>query len=695
MAEDKAHVTEGEGEKAPPSRNEAARSAMRQTDRIQELRERLYARGAEPQHTERHTLTRPPVAPARSFNEPATNQPRAIYDELPHPPAQSPSAALQHALRAPAPATPLPTVATIEDMTHTKRARAYRLKLILAALVFFVGALVVSSGFLFFGNNKISGENITVEITGPLAVGGGEELNLQIVVANQNTVPIEAATLIVNYPPGTQSAREPGKELFSERLQLNNVESGEVVNVPVRAIVFGEENEKKNITVEVEYRVKGSNATFSKKADPLSFQISTSPIVLSVNSVKSLSSGQEVKLELTVQSNTTAELKELLVKMTAPAGFDFSKSTPEPVGGRDTWRIDTLKPGEKKTISLTGTLVGREEDAEHFFFSIGVPNERDRYNLASTLASITYDIQVERPFIELGMTVNGDTAETVVIDPSEVANITVSFKNSLDTAIYDGVVKVVVRGNALDEVNIDVDDGHYDSETNTITWDSVGRPSLKEILPGEDGDISFTLRPRSDTGRTPELTFSASVAAKRVFDDRVPQELEGTVARTIKIASVPKIKSSVLYSEVGPFKNTGPIPPVAEQETQYTFLLAADTGTNAVSGAEVTAVLPQYVQWLGNVSEGEVVSYNAANRTVTWRIGDMDAKDHEEVWVQVAFKPSLSQVGKTPTLLETQRFKATDRFTTTIVRSEAYALTTDLSNDPDAASRDGQVRASE
>lgn len=580
-------------------------------------------------------------------------------------------------------------------MTHTKRARAYRLKLILAALVFFVGALAVSSGFLFFGNNKISGENISIEVNGPLAVGGGEELDLQVVIANQNTVPIEAATLIVNYPPGTQSAREPGKELYSERLQLNNIESGEVVNVPVRAIVFGEENEEKNLTVEVEYRVKGSNATFSRKAEPLRFKISTSPIVMSVNSVKSLSSGQEVKLELTVQSNSTVDLNELLVKVTYPDGFDFTKATPEPVGGRDTWRIATLKPSEKKTITLTGTLTGREEEAQHFFFSVGVPNERDKFNLASVLASASHDIQVEQPFIDLGVTINGDAGETIVVDPKGAADVSITFKNSLDTAIYDGVVKVVLSGSALDEVNVDVDGGYYDSQNNTITWDSVGRSELKEILPGSSGEVTFTLRPRSDIGRTPELKFSASVAAKRVFDDRVPQELKGTVSRTIKIASVPKIKSSVLYSEVGPFTNTGPIPPVAEKETQYTFLLSADTGTNAVSGAEVTAVLPQYVKWLGNVSEGDVVSYSSVNRTLTWRIGDMDANDHEEVWVQVAFTPSLPQIGKTPTLLETQRFKATDLFTTTVVRSEAYALTTDLANDPDVTSRDGRVRASE
>jgi hypothetical protein len=76
-----------------------------------------------------------------------------------------------------------------------------------------------------------------------------------------------------------------------------------------------------------------------------------------------------------------------------------------------------------------------------------------------------------------------------------------------------------------------------------------------------------------------------------------------------------------------------------------------------------------------------------------WEIGDMDANSEKEVSMQVSFLPSLSQVGTTPTILEAQRFKATDRFTGTVVRAENPALTTSLFNDPNSDLSDGKVRA--
>ncbi len=675
-----AEVSNGE-EPKNESKAPTARDRVVNADSIGSLRERLYARGKAPEQTSRHPL----AAPGGQSTERSDTVRRAIYDA-----SLTPKTAVPHTA-VPEKAS-LPTLASIDGMIQKKRARAYRLKLALGAVVFFVGALLVSSGFLFFGNNTISGENITVDVSGPLAVGGGEELDVQIKIANNNAVPIEAATLIVNYPQGTQSATESGKEQFSERLQRNNIQNGEVVNVPIRALVFGEENEEKEVTVAVEYRIAGSNATFYKEAAPLRFKISTSPIVMNIESVKSISSGQRTEIKLTVQSNSPNELTDVLVKATYPYGFEVDTIDPDPVSGKDTWRIPSLKPEEKRVITIAGIVMGKEDEVRRFGFSAGVPNERDQFNLASILSTASMDMIVEQPFLGVRVTVNDDAKETVAIQPGVNAGVRVEFDNELDDTIYDGIVRVELMGNALDEVDVKVDDGFYDSSKNVITWDSVDVDSLKQIGPGRTGAVTFTLEPRADISETPELSLRVTVEAKRVFEDRVPQTLVGTVERTVKIASVVRLASSALYTE-GPFTNTGPTPPVAEEVTQYTFLLTANTGTNAVASAEVTAVVPQYVKWLDLVSEGDTVTYSSVNRTLTWKIGNMDANDREEVWVQISFLPSLTQVGKTPTLLETQRFKAPDRFTGTVIRADAPALTTELFNDPDPAKRDGDVQA--
>ena len=245
-------------------------SGIKDQEKIEELRRRLYERGNPNVTRNDHNLTDVREDAPTSWEKP----PQPVHHAAPS--VQPPHA---HT-----------TLAT--DMSPRTPKRSYRLKILFAGFAFFVLAMGISSMFLAFGRNSISGENITISATGPFTIGGGEELQMQVGITNGNTVPIESATLIVEYPNGTQSSTEEGKELFTQRLSLETIKQGETINIPLRARVFGEENEEKIVRVSVEYRVQGSNATFFKEADPLRFKISSSPVIVRADTLKKISSGQ-------------------------------------------------------------------------------------------------------------------------------------------------------------------------------------------------------------------------------------------------------------------------------------------------------------------------------------------------------------------------------------------------------------------
>ncbi len=700
MEEKQGDVPEGTKAKTP-SPTEHARQDIDERQRIEGLRERLYARGTEAEHRGRSALLSDAVLqrPRDVSHEARHDSSPRIHEDIQAPPAVQP-VLVREATPIPTPAhdevlPPEPQVEAPTPLMTLVKKKSYRVKIVLGGLIFFVLAVLVSSFFLMFGGNTISGDNITLSVSGPFAVGGGSEIPIQVAISNQNTIPIEAATLIVTYPRGTQSAKEPGKELINDRQQLNNIESGFVQNIPLRAIVFGEENEEKMINVSIEYRVRGSNAIFTKAAEPLRFKISSSPVVLLVDSVKKISSGQEVEIVLTVGSNSPSPLSDVLVKAVYPSDFDFSESKPDANSGKDVWVISELKPNEKKEITITGTVIGKQDEEKIFSFSVGVPNERDRFNLASVFTSATAGITVEDPFLGVGVTVGGSTDDTVSVFPGESVTVDIRLTNTLSDTLYDGVITAELSGNALDELKVDAgSDGFYDSTENKVSWEFVENDDLAKIQPGQSRSVSFTLTPNERIGQTPEVKLTVTAKGKRVYENEVPQELIGTASRVVKVASDVAVQTSALYSE-GPFTNTGPVPPIAESVTQYTYLLTAKNGSNDVTGAELTATMPAYITWLDLVSSGDVVTYDAVNRTLKWAIGDIDANAYEEAWVQVSFRPSLSQVGSTPTILGTQYFKATDRFTGTVIRRESPALTTALMSDPNEATRDGVVQKSE
>jgi hypothetical protein len=628
-----------------PSPREGERKRLEESERLGSLRERLYARGNESDvNLVRHELNTSSVIPEMKVSERADTMPTALPPE------------------------PAPLVATYTNlpMPHAEKGTSFRTKFVILGIIFFVITLAVAGVFLFMGNNTISGNNITIDVKGPLSVGGGDVMDLQVAVANQNTLPIESATLIVTYPNGTQSIAESGKELFNDRIQLNSIDPNEVVNVPIRVLMFGEENDVKEVKVSVEYRVEGSNATFYKEALPYEFKISTSPVVININAVKSIPTGQETEIEVVIQSNSKESLTDLVLKASYPQGFSFTSSVPDTASGQDTWKLKTLKSGDQLKVLIKGKMSGVVGDENQFDFAVGVTNERDSLSIVSPLAKREIEINIERPFLDVKVSINGESGDTVVVDPKESASVVIEFINALETPVYDGVISAQLTGNAIDEV-------------------------LRELTPGKTNKVSFVVKPKSDTKSTPEMKVLVTIQGNRVGQDRVPERVVGTIERTIRVASVAKLTTSVIYSE-GPFVNSGPVPPIAEKITQYTFLLTMRNGTNPVTGAEVTAIMPPYVTWLDMTSDNDSVSYSRTNRTLKWSLGDLKINEYREVWVQVAYKPSLSQVGSMPVLLEAQRYRATDRFTDAIVRTEAEPLTTSLTKDPNPAFRDGRVR---
>ena len=661
MSLDEKKNAEQESEKRVPSRPQF------DANQIDELRKRLYARG--PVDTPRVVRHAIPPRTNVSSNYTQSVSTTASVSSVPNMPST-------HGVPDATPPTSSQVVAsdTIEVMSQKGTRRRFRKIVAIVGVVFFLIATGVASFLMFWGGNTISGENISITATGPIAVGGGEEYEFQVAVANQNAVPIQSATLIVEYPKGTRDASGSEKELSIVRQSLESIDTGEIVNIPLKARIFGEENEDKEIKVWIEYRVGGSNATFERHAEPLMLKVTTSPLVMTFDTVHAISSGQEAVINLIVQSNSPTPLEDTLIKVTYPDGFDFTSSEPDTASGEDIWMISSLAPNEKKTITIKGTITGYEGDVRKFSVQAGVAKDGDRNSLGSQLATANTDIAIEQPFLDISADINGSPSDIVVVKTGDIVQARIIYKNTLNTTVYDGTMKATLGGNALDDYSVQTD-GYYDSNTKSIRWESGTYEDLKEIAPGASVTLSFTLKPSNIIQKSPEVTIGVDVTGNRVYDRGASQKIEGTINRTIKVEGVPMLTSRTVYSE-GPFKNAGPIPPVVGKTTQYNYLLTARAGVNNISGVEVTAVLPQGVAWLDTFMQGSDVTYNPTTRIIRWNVGNLDANTEVSMYMQVAFTPVTGDVGKSPTILETQNLKATDTFTGTTVRTTAPALTT-------------------
>lgn len=645
---------------------------IKDSERIEALRRRLYERGQVPPPRENHQLTNPEREVPRVWPRSDISRP------TPPSPPISPSVEVTETAQSTTPVI-MPT-----------RSKRYRLKILALGGIFFVLSILVSIVFMTWGNQGISGENITLAVTGPFTIGGGEAIPIQVGLTNQNAVPIESATLIVDYPRGTLSATEDRRELFSERLPLDGVQPNETLNIPLRALVFGEENEEQEIKVSVEYRVAGSNAHFVKTAEPLRYKITSSPVTVKAETLKKISSGQETTVTLTITSNSQNPMTDVLVQAEYPQGFSYTKADPAPTGGQNSWLIKKLDPEQSTTITITGVVVGNVADEHVMHFAVGIPDERDPRTLASVFTTTSTQFEIEQPFLDIALKIAGVTNGTAVVKPIERSSVSIEITNTLPDTINDIVAVVKLTGNAISDLEVGPPNGFYDSATKQITWDISSAPELESLAPGEKARLTFSIAPAGDTTKNPMIDVSVDIKARRISESQVAETLTGTAKGEMRVASEPILRNFITHN-TGTFSDTGPVPPKAEQPTTYTATFLIDNGTNDVAGGTVTATLPSYVTWTNQTAGAGTFSYDAPKRLVTWNVGRVNSQATANGSFQISITPSKSQLGTNPVLVGEQQFRADDQFTSTVVRDTNPELTTEMSTETGHPKGNGRV----
>src|SRR3989344_8604013 len=221
------------------------------------------------------------------------------------------------------------------DFAVPKNNTFKRLKIFLYLLVVFVVlAGGVAAYLIYSGGNIVSSSNVSIDANGPIYVDGGQPARFNFTIKNQNSVSLEAADLIFDFPANTYSAE--GVSLTRVRMPLEDLEPGAAINKSLDIVFFGLENEEKKIIANLEYRFAESNATFVKSKD-YSVKISKSPLGLSLVAPKNAVSGQKISIKVAIISNSESAAKNLKMEMKYPPGFRFNGSEPSPSKGDNVW----------------------------------------------------------------------------------------------------------------------------------------------------------------------------------------------------------------------------------------------------------------------------------------------------------------------------------------------------------------------
>lgn len=563
-------------------------------------------------------------------------------------------------------------------------------------LIFRISVFLIAVGFVCLGGwlwwqfaHSFDTSKISLEIFGQERIVSGEEMNYVVRYKNNTNVDLEDAVLTFYYPeqslPTDQNtAKEPAG--ISSKKDLGKIKWGEEGQEEFKAKIFGNKDARQKFSAKLEYRPQNINSKFKNEAE-FSNQIISVPLVLSFDLPEKIVSGQSINFALRYINSSDAEFSDLKIKMNFPEGFAFATSYPS-ASTDGFWNIEHIGKKQEGKIMITGSLGGEQGDEKFFKADLGIEKDGQFIAYAQTIDSSL--ITVSPLYVEQELFDTGKTSA----DLGEILNYRVKYRNTTEVPIKFVSVKVKIESRAVDFSSVISQKGFFDSNQNSVIWNSSENSELKELKGKAEGEFSFSLRLKDQLpiSRFSDKNFSILTSASIDSSDD-PFELAGTQLKGENKFSV-KINSQVAFSMKGYYddnliKNSGPIPPQVGQKTTYTVYWRLLNISNDLSEAEVRASLPSYVQWNGAIApQGSEISYDSASHEIVWQIGKLSAATGillpvKQVAFQVSLIPSSSQIGQYAELVKSAAFKGKDDFTGKQISASSLSLTTNLPDDPE------------
>ena len=555
--------------------------------------------------------------------------------------------------------------------------------------VLFFAATVLVAGFVFFGGtNFISSKNVDIEVVGPALSSAGELIELGITIKNGNNSDLETATFSVQYPSGSRESSDSSKALTFSREELGVIGAGDEAIRNIRLVLIGSTGEVKEIKFSVEYKVRGSNATFYKdKVYPIT--IGRAPLSLTIASPESIDSGVDFTTSAFVTLNSTEILRNVMLRAEYPYGYSVVSATPVAISENNVWALGDLLPGASKKIEILGRLVGENQDERTMRFYVGVgENGSINPNFQTIVLSAQNTVTIDRPSVGLTVSFNGESTPIYVAPAESVVASIIRFQNNLPGKLINPALEIRFSGAALNKSSVSTqNNGVYSSSSNRINWNLLNAQGLAELSPGQGGAVSFSFSALPDTissSAPREINIQITLSGVRA-DGTGPLTISET--RTVRVASQVSLSSRATYS-LGPFSNTGPIPPKVGENTSYGIVWSVGNTQSNLTDTKVTARLGNGVKWSGaHTDAGENVSYDEETNTVTWEIGTLTSgtgfsSAAREAAFQVTLTPTTIQSGTAPTLVTGISLSGFDSFADKTIMVTNSPLTTRLSSDP-------------
>ena len=558
-------------------------------------------------------------------------------------------------------------------------------KLLKWAILLVLVLFIISIFIFWFGGPSFIESGVQLTVEGPTQAAVGDEVVYKIKYSNLTKSDLNNIKFTFSYPDKSVIIKD-GKvaDTTKETFTLDSLAKGQSGEKEFGAFLGGNRGDIKIAKIVMTYQASGLKSKFEKTAS-LATTIVSLPVALTLSAPPNATNGQMISYVLDYRNESANDISDLRFEFDFPDGFSVNNSTPIfDAGSKQFFTIKNLKKGQGSRITVQGIVIGKEGENKPITVMLKrkLGDDLVNYEEASSFTSIT------NPLLGVDIYLNNSKDYSTYL--GDDLNYTIRYNNSSNFNLIGLTMTVKLEGDMFNYSSLNVVGGYFDSNSNTITWDSSVVSDFANLVPGKRGELNVKLKVKDQFGSGGTGTKNTLIKASvKLSSPNIPpgidsDELAATTSLITKISTQPTFTQLVYYSDVA-FGSSGPMPPTVGQETVYTIHWNLINPGNGVSDAIVIATLPVGVIWKGSssVTAGQPdIIYNKNSSEISWNIKNLPMgvgstiPKYEAVF-QVSVKPTSAQKGSAIDLLKNASFSGKDSFTKQVIMVRNSTITTD------------------
>lgn len=541
------------------------------------------------------------------------------------------------------------------------------------SVLVFIGSLAGIAVFLgLFRDFSFDEDRVVLEVESVDVIENGKDLEYTITVQNKNWSVLENVALVVQYPAsfrpdeGSFDVQEGSQK---GRIDIGDFEKKSEKKITLTGKFFGAQGEMGYLDFFVRYATVTGDGRFEKSLQK-SITLTGSALSFDINGTLEVTPGEQTEYLIEYTNNTGSPIYN--ARLVAEITDRFAVTETEPSVSqkeltRLSWQLGTLEAGESGLIKVRGAYYQEANSKASFSAKLGNIQGNDSFYVIASKEATTAIVPALL-FVKIIPT----TILNSIIQVGQNVSFVVQYANQSDIGLPSGIVQVSVDGDIWNYEKMSLSGGKWDEKNKTIIWRASDVPELRDLAPGEKGQIVFSLPVKEQLAVSGSNDKNFTSTLRAIIDS--PDALSRLGLENVFGSDMVNLKLQTFVDVILDVKNRGGIPLsdirfVANETVELDVVMRINNPYNDVTNAKLSFSIPSEMEWEGFLDgiEKETTHYDERRRSIDWDLGKIDAgtgeyRDTREIAFSLKFTPQEYQNNSKAPLVVRMNFSGRDTF---------------------------------